>query len=43
MRSKALSYHYLEEAEALSDRICIMNNGKIQLMGTAQEIIEKMV
>lgn len=36
-----LTTHYLEEAEALSDRICIMNNGKIQVMGTAQEIIKK--
>ena len=36
-----LTTHYLEEAEALADRICIMNQGKIQVMGSAKEIVEK--
>ncbi|MBP2624293.1 ABC transporter ATP-binding protein [Streptococcus oricebi] len=35
-----LTTHYLEEAEALADRICIMNKGKIQILGSAQEIIK---
>jgi len=34
-----LTTHYLEEAEALSDRICIMDKGKVQIVGTAKEII----
>lgn len=33
-----LTTHYLEEAEALADRIGIMNQGKIQIIGTAEEI-----
>lgn len=33
-----LTTHYLEEAEALSDRIAIMVNGNIITSGTAQEI-----
>ena len=36
-----LTTHYLEEAELLSDRVAIMNFGKIVAMGTADEIIEK--
>lgn len=36
-----LTTHYLEEAEALADRICIMDAGVIQIMGTADEIIKK--
>lgn len=36
-----LTTHYLEEAEILSDRICIMNNGVVQVLGTAKEIIAK--
>ena len=35
-----LTTHYLEEAEALADRIAIMNRGKIAALGTAGEIIE---
>ena len=33
-----LTTHYMEEAEALSDRIAIMKNGKLLLCGTAQQI-----
>ncbi|MEQ2527371.1 ABC transporter A family member [Bacillaceae bacterium CLA-AA-H227] len=35
-----LTTHYLEEAEALSDRICIMKNGQMKALGSAQELIE---
>lgn len=35
-----LTTHYLEEAEALADRICIMDKGIIQIMGTADEIVK---
>ena len=34
-----LTTHYLEEAEALSDRIAIMSNGVIKNIGTAEELI----
>jgi ABC-2 type transport system ATP-binding protein len=34
-----LTTHYLEEAEHLSDRVAIMNYGKIVAMGTSDEII----
>ena len=33
-----LTTHYLEEAEALSDRIAIMADGNIKALGTAQEL-----
>ena len=36
-----LTTHYMEEAEALSDRIGIMNDGKLLCCGTAGEIKEK--
>ena len=36
-----LTTHYMEEAEALSDRIGIMKNGKLLVVGTAQELMEK--
>lgn len=36
-----LTTHYLEEAEALSDRVCIMQNGKVAAMGTVNELKEK--
>ena len=36
-----LTTHYMEEAEALSDRIGIMKDGKLLIVGTVQELIEK--
>lgn len=36
-----LTTHYMEEAEALSDRIAIMRDGKLLVCGTAQEIKER--
>ncbi len=36
-----LTTHYMEEAEALSDRIGIMKNGKLLVTGTACELMEK--
>ena len=36
-----LTTHYLEEAEALSDGVAIMKNGKILVCGTAEEIKKK--
>lgn len=36
-----LTTHYMEEAEALSDRIGIMKNGKLLVVGTARELVEK--
>ena len=33
-----LTTHYMEEAEALSDRIAIMKNGRLIICGTAEEI-----
>ena len=35
-----LTTHYMEEAEALSDRIGIMKSGKLLTVGTASEIME---
>ena len=34
-----LTTHYMEEAEALSDRIGIMKNGKLLVVGTAAELM----
>ena len=36
-----LTTHYMEEAEALSDRIGIMKDGKLLAVGTAEELKEK--
>lgn len=36
-----LTTHYLEEAEALCDRVAIMANGKILTVGTPEEIKER--
>jgi len=36
-----LTTHYMEEAEALSDRIGIMKNGKLLVVGTANELMER--
>ena len=33
-----LTTHYMEEAEALSDRIAIMKDGKLLALGTADEL-----
>lgn len=35
-----LTTHYLEEAQALADRIGIMNKGRLAALGTVQEIID---
>ena len=35
-----LTTHYMEEAEALSDRIGIMNKGKLLFVGTKQELFD---
>jgi len=36
-----LTTHYMEEAQALSDRIGIMAKGELKAVGTAQELISK--
>lgn len=36
-----LTTHYMEEAEALSDRIGIMRDGRLLAVGTVREIMEK--
>ena len=36
-----LTTHYMEEAEALSDRIGIMKNGSLLTVGTANELMAK--
>jgi ABC-2 type transport system ATP-binding protein len=36
-----LTTHYLDEAEQLSDKVAIMNQGHIVAMGSADEIIEE--
>jgi ABC-2 type transport system ATP-binding protein len=38
-RTIILTTHYLEEAENLSDRVAIMDHGRIIAMGTSDEII----
>jgi len=35
-----LTTHYLDEAEQLSNRVAIMNRGRVVAMGTTEEIIE---
>ena len=35
------STHNMEEAEQVSDRVAIMNNGKLAIIGTVDELIEK--
>lgn len=34
-----LTTHYLEEAEALCDRICVMKDGKVKAIGTVEELL----
>ena len=36
-----LTTHYLEEAEALSDRIAVMSKGNLKAIGTAEELKSK--
>lgn len=36
-----LTTHYLEEAESLSDRIGIMHQGKLQALGTVEELVRQ--
>ena len=36
-----LTTHYLDEAQQLSDRVAIMDHGKIVAMGTTEEIIQE--
>lgn len=36
-----LTTHYMEEAEALSDRIGVMSDGKLMAVGTAAELVTK--
>jgi len=40
-RTVLLTTHYLEEAELLSDRVAIMNKGKIVAEGAPQELISR--
>jgi len=35
-----LTTHYLEEAESLSDRICILKQGKVKALGTTDELMD---
>lgn len=34
-----LTTHYMEEAEALSDRICILKQGQVKALGTSKELV----
>ncbi|MEN6419326.1 MAG: ABC transporter ATP-binding protein [Clostridiaceae bacterium] len=36
-----LTTHYLEEVEALSDRVGVMNKGRLVAVGTVQELMER--
>lgn len=33
-----LTTHYLEEAEVLSDRVCILDNGAVKLIDTPENL-----
>ena len=39
--SVILTTHYMEEAEALADRIAILSQGKLKALGTAQELMRQ--
>ena len=34
-----LTTHYLDEAEVLSDRVCILDHGKIKLIDTPEKLL----
>ncbi len=36
-----LTTHYLDEAEALSDRVCFIHNGEVKIIDTPQNLLEK--
>jgi ABC-2 type transport system ATP-binding protein len=36
-----LTTHYMEEAEALSDRIAVLSRGQLRAIGTAEELIQQ--
>jgi ABC-2 type transport system ATP-binding protein len=36
-----LTTHYLEEAEALSDRVAVMAKGRLKAIGTVTQLMEK--
>ncbi len=36
-----LTTHYMEEAQGLCDRVCLLNGGKIAAIGTPTELVEK--
>lgn len=40
-RTILLTTHILEEADILSDRICIMNYGRVKITGTSSELKRK--
>ena len=40
-KTLVLTTHYLEEAQALSDRIAIMHAGKIKALGTTDQLLEQ--
>lgn len=37
-----LTTHYLDEAEKLSDRVCVIDNGKIKIIDTPEKLIKDM-
>jgi linearmycin/streptolysin S transport system ATP-binding protein len=39
-KTLVLTTHYMEEAEALSDRVAIVDHGKLIALGTPQELIQ---
>jgi ABC-2 type transport system ATP-binding protein len=40
-KTVVLTTHYIEEAEALCDRVAIIDYGKLVAIGTPKELIEK--
>lgn len=40
-KSILLTSHYMDEVEYLCDRICILKNGEVQVMGTPSEVIQQ--